>query len=204
MSVIAPAFIPQLLAKLLDALDMKLFSRLRFYNWSSWQSGAGQVTIAWPRLRSPFWRIVTLTTLLSPLMIALGVSRWGLDFPFPPCLFQWFLGVPAPRCGLTRSVLALVAGDWSRSLSYHLFGPVMVVLAVVFTLCTTVELITQRSLAHWYQRLWQSRTTVIFFGVYVVYYGLRLWVRYTTLPSLPWGLDNTLAWQQFVAGAVAL
>ena len=78
-----------------------------------------------------------------------------------------------------------------------------VVLAGAIALSTTTELITQRSLAHWYQRLWRSRAPVILFGLYVSYYGLRLWVRYT-LPSLPWGLDETIAWQQFVAGAVAL
>ncbi len=182
---------------------MKLFSRFPFHNQSSQQLGGDSVAIALPRLRSPFWRIVTLTTLLSPLGVALGVSHWGLDFPFPPCLFQWLLGFPAPSCGLTRSVLALAVGDWPRSLSYHLFGPIVVALVGMLSLCTTAELITQRSLANWYRRLWRSRTTVILVGAYVAYYGLRLWVRYT-LPSLPWGLDDTVAWQQFVAGAIAL
>lgn len=159
--------------------------------------------IAPRRLRSPFWRIVTLTAMLSPLVIAVGVGRWGLSFPFPPCLFQWALGFPAPSCGLTRSVLALASGDWARSLSYHLFGPVFVVVAIAIALSTTAELVTRRSFAHWYQRVGQSRATVIIIGLYVFYYALRLWVRYT-VPSLPWGLGETAIWQQFMAGAVAL
>jgi hypothetical protein len=159
--------------------------------------------IALPRLRSPFWRIVTLTTFLIPLAIAVGVSYGGLRFPFPPCLFQWAFGFPAPRCGLTRSVLALMAGDWSRSLSYHLFGPVFVVLATALTLATSFELMTRRSLVQYYEGLWGSRTAVILLGLYVTYYGMRLWIRYT-LPSLPWGLEDTVVWQQLVAGAVAL
>lgn len=163
----------------------------------------GVVAIAAPRLRSPFWRSVTLAAAISPLLIAVGVSRWELDFPFPPCLFQWALGFPAPSCGLTRSVLALAAGDWVKALSYHLFGPVLVLLAGMLTLSTAAELITQRSLAVWYQRLWRSRATVVLFGGYVMYYGLRLWVRHT-LPTLPWGLEDTTVWQQFLAGAVAL
>ncbi|WP_165390106.1 DUF2752 domain-containing protein [Leptolyngbya iicbica] len=156
-----------------------------------------------PQLRSPFWRIVTLTTFLSPLAIAIAVSQWGLRFPFPPCLFQWAFGFPAPSCGLTRSVVALMAGDWSRSLSYHLFGPVFVVLATALTLATSFELVTRRSLVHWYEGLWRSRSAVLLLSLYVMYYGLRLWIRYT-LPSLPWGLDDTIAWQQLVAGAIAL
>ena len=160
-------------------------------------------TIAPRRLRSPFWRIVILTAMVSPLAIAVWVTRWGRSFPFPPCLFQWALGFPSPSCGLTRSVLALVSGDWARSLSYHLFGPVFVAVAVVIALAITAELLTRRSLAHWYERVWRSRATVGIIGLCGLYYGLRLWVRYAP-PTLPWGLGDTALWQQFVAGAIAL
>lgn len=159
--------------------------------------------IAPQRLRSPFWRIVILTAMVSPLAIAVWVVRLGQSFPFPPCLFQWALGFPSPSCGLTRSVLALVSGDWARSLSYHLFGPVFVGLAVAIALAILTELVTRRSLAHWYQRVWQSRATVGMIGLCGLYYGLRLWVRYAP-PTLPWGLGDTALWQQFVAGAIAL
>ena len=182
---------------------MKLLSRLRFPYRGQQIERNRQSIATLPRLRSPFWRIVTLATFLSPLAIAVGVSHWGLRFPFPPCLFQWAFGFPAPSCGLTRSVLALMTGDWSRSLSYHLFGPVFVVLATALILATSFELITRRSLARWYERLWQSRPAVILLGLYVGYYGLRLWIQ-AAMPAVPWGLDETIAWQQLVAGAVAL
>ncbi|MEM9769039.1 MAG: DUF2752 domain-containing protein [Cyanobacteria bacterium P01_D01_bin.71] len=156
-----------------------------------------------PRLRSPFWRIVTLATLLSPLLIAVSVSRWDLSFPFPRCLFQWAFGFPAPSCGLTRSMLALAAGDWSQALNYHLFGPIMALLALVLTLSIVAELVTRRSWAYWYERVWRSRTTWMVVGLYMLYYGVRMWVRYAA-PSLPWELGETVMWQQFVAGAIAL
>ncbi|MEM6839820.1 MAG: DUF2752 domain-containing protein, partial [Cyanobacteria bacterium P01_C01_bin.120] len=154
-----------------------------------------------PRLRSPFWRIVTLVTLLSPLLIAVGVGRWGLSLPLPRCLVQWALGFPAPSCGLTRSLLALAAGDWSKALSYHLFGPPIALLALLLAVSMATELITQRSWAHWYGRLARSRPAVAMIGLYVLYYGLRMGVRYGT-PSLPWGWGETALWQQFVSGAI--
>lgn len=160
-------------------------------------------TIAPHPLRSPFWRIVILTAMVSPLAIAVWVGRWGRSFPLPPCLFQWALGFPSPSCGLTRSVLALVSGDWARSLSYHLFGPVFVALAIAIALASVTEMLTRRSLAHWYERVWQSRATVGMIALCGLYYGLRLWVRYAP-PPLPWGLGDTALWQQFVAGAIAL
>jgi len=67
------------------------------------QPTVNQVKVIAPqRLRSPFWRIVILTAMVSPLAIAVWVERGGRSFPFPPCLFQWAFGFPAPSCGLTR------------------------------------------------------------------------------------------------------
>ena len=34
-------------------------------------------------------------------------------------------GVPCPGCGLTRSIVLAVHGDWSQSYVYHRLGPVV-------------------------------------------------------------------------------
>jgi len=112
----------------------------------------------------------------------------------------WLFGSelwPDPRrVGLSHRRLGAIA-------QLSPFGPAFVLLAVALTLSTTTELITRRSLAHWYERIWQSRVTFAIIGLYVLYYGLRLWVRYAP-PTLPWGLGETALWQQFFAGAIAL
>ena len=159
---------------------------------------------ALPKLRSPFWRLVTLTAIGLPGLIAVAVTQCGWAFPFPPtCLFQWMFGFPSPSCGLTRAVLALAEGKWQLALSYHLFAPVIVAIAIAVAIATLLELLTRRSFATLYARSLQYSGTKGLLILALVYYGLRLWARYMQ-PTLPWGLNELALWQQFVAGAIAL
>jgi hypothetical protein len=49
--------------------------------------------------------------------------RWLPNHPLPElCGSRVLLGVDCPGCGLTRSILALVAGDLAMSFSYHPVG----------------------------------------------------------------------------------
>lgn len=156
------------------------------------------------RLKAPFWRMVALVAAAMPIAIAIAVSQWKMPFPFPPtCLFQWVFGFPSPSCGLTRSFLALARGDWQTALSYHLFGPLVMVLIGAIALLSTIELITRRSFAGLYQRAASSSLKFPLIVLFGVYYGLRLWARYT-LPALPFGFEDSALWQLFLSGALAL
>ena len=42
------------------------------------------------------------------------------------CVLRNTTGVPCPGCGLTRSVVAAVHGDWNVSFAYHRMGPLIV------------------------------------------------------------------------------
>ena len=53
------------------------------------------------------------------------------QFPLPTlCVSRW-LGFECPTCGLTRSVVSLMAGDLNRSLAFHHFGWLIVLLILV-------------------------------------------------------------------------
>ena len=42
------------------------------------------------------------------------------------CMLKNTTGVPCPGCGLTRSIVAAVDGDWRESFTYHRLGPLVV------------------------------------------------------------------------------
>lgn len=154
-------------------------------------------------LRFPEYRVIVIALLSSPLGVAIAISQFNLALPLPPCLFQAVFGFPAPSCGLTRSFLALAHGDWPTALEYHLFGPVLVVLFALGAIAALVELVTRHSLIKLYYRWLSPQVGWGFFSLFLIYYAIRLWVRYMS-PTLPFGLADTSLWQHFVAGALAL
>jgi hypothetical protein len=119
-------------------------------------------------------------------------------------------GFPSPGCGLTRSLLALSQGNWQLALSYHLFGPLLWLLGGLAGLKAAVELSLGRSLHvavhpslnRMMQPLWRWRSLAILGGVFLAYYGVRLYVRFAIV-ALPDATSPNL-WTGFVWGAKAL
>ena len=46
-------------------------------------------------------------------------------FGFSTCIFHHLFDIPCPACGLTRSIGSLLNLEWSKSLSYHPLGFIM-------------------------------------------------------------------------------
>ncbi|NJP10237.1 MAG: DUF2752 domain-containing protein [Leptolyngbyaceae cyanobacterium RU_5_1] len=148
---------------------------------------------------------------LTPLIGAFLLNR-GIHLPLKRCLFQWFLGFPSPTCGLTRSLTALMRGDWQQSLIYHLFGPILFVICLTAVVQSGIELITGhslsgftgKSLTTFYRQLLQHHWFIaICLLLLLSYYLLRLYARYGA-EDPPFSGEHFSTWQFFVAGAKAL
>lgn len=85
---------------------------------------------------APHWVIlaVTFAILFSTLLLVPAAPGGSLRIagnPIPEvCLWKQASGLPCPGCGLSRSLVAAVHGDWATSLIYHRMG--LVVLGYVF------------------------------------------------------------------------
>jgi hypothetical protein len=103
-------------------------------------------------------------------------SRLGFSVSLWPCPLRHFTGIPCPTCGMTRSLLALAQGDWSASLSYHLFGVVLVGGLALMTLHWLLEVTQRQRIQTFYTRLCRRRDVQITAAaLLMVYYGTRLW-----------------------------
>jgi hypothetical protein len=61
---------------------------------------------------------------LEPSGDFIKVGPWTLP---SVCTFRQMTGIPCPGCGLTRSIVAAVHGDWIASYAYHRLGPIVLV-----------------------------------------------------------------------------
>jgi hypothetical protein len=79
-----------------------------------------------------------------------------LDVALPPlCGSRALFNVECPGCGLTRSFIALAAGDWHTSFHYHRLGWLMA-LAVVMQIPYRVVALRELRLGHFAERTWPT------------------------------------------------
>lgn len=144
---------------------------------------------------------IALTLGTLPIMGALYLRLGGAN-PLGDCRFQQAFGFPAPSCGLTRSFIALVRGDWGSAIAYHLFGPLLFFGFVACAVQGFAELIMQRPLPCGYRwAVLNPKPTGLglaaFALSFLAYHGVRLYARYQLVAS---NFDSAMI-QRFVTGA---
>ncbi len=81
-------------------------------------------------------------------------------------------GFPCPGCGITKSLVYLYEGDLLKSITFHLFGPVVVFFSVYFLIKLSLEL--------YYKKPFFSNTfnkkkwTYVFVTLLIVYHSIRI------------------------------
>ena len=63
-------------------------------------------------------------------------------FPWLPgysCPIRHATGVPCPSCFLTRSICASLGGDFLKAFKFHLFGPPLAILLIIWSILSFKE-----------------------------------------------------------------
>lgn len=129
------------------------------------------------------WRQSVLLLEGAGLVYLLNARSGG---PTLLCPLRAWTGIPCPCCGMTRSLSAVVVGDWRRSWDWHAFGIPLAVLALSFGLGWSLELWRGRRspaldrLTRWLLRLWPLGLLAL-----LAYHGVRLgyWWQQGWLPA---------------------
>jgi Protein of unknown function (DUF2752) len=111
----------------------------------------------------------------TPLTGAYFYSQ-GHHLSWLVCPVNHFTGIPCPTCGMTRSFVATIRGDWQQAFTYHLFAPLLFAGFTAAIVHVTIELITTRKLSAPYLKLLkQRRVQVSLLALFFAYYGFRLY-----------------------------
>lgn len=105
----------------------------------------------------------------------------GWRVPFLGCPIRHFTGVPCPTCGMTRSFMAVAAGDWNRAFTQHLFGPFLFVSCAIALLHIAIELKVGHKLKMPYgAEIRKCKLQIIVLLLFLSYYALRLSILFST------------------------
>jgi len=88
------------------------------------------------------------------------------------CPLKMLTGFPCPGCGITKSLVYFYEGDLWRSLTFHLFGPSLVLFSLATIVVLTTELITKKEYFNAY--LYNKKMAYFLAAILVVYHIIRL------------------------------
>jgi len=126
-------------------------------------------------------RATALAVWLGGALVAAAVAIW-LTALGPGestiCLLRNWTGVPCPGCGVTRSIAALLRGDYAEAFILHPLAPIAVTEAIVVWLAWGVSLMRRgRGLDEW-------RLAQLFLANLAAF--VLLWIARAVTETLPY------------------
>ena len=88
------------------------------------------------------------------------------------CPFKMLTGFPCPGCGITKSLVFLYAGDFVKSIYYHLFGPLTFLFCIAAIFVLSLELITKKE--YFQNILFNKKFAYVLGSTLAVYHIIRL------------------------------
>ena len=96
------------------------------------------------KIRKVYGILGAVLILAIPYVIMLQSTNEHLEAAQSFCLFKMLTGFPCPGCGITKSLIFLYQGQMLKSLEYHLFGPLTLLVCLASVIVLIIELITEK------------------------------------------------------------
>ncbi|MBM3414115.1 MAG: DUF2752 domain-containing protein [Bacteroidetes bacterium] len=122
-----------------------------------------------------------LLILAIPYFIMLHNDNGHIETTQSLCPFKMLTGFPCPGCGITKSLIFLYEGNFSKSIYYHLFGPFTFLFCVIAIFVLKIELITKRD---YFQKFLYSKKLAYFLGTTLAIYHLTRIIFFVSMNNL--------------------
>lgn len=122
------------------------------------------------------YRILGITgaflTLVIPFILALNNTGNKLDHEQSFCPLKATTGFPCPSCGITKSIVYFYDGNLLKSLSFHLFGPLVVGFCIFIIVLFLVEIKTNKT---YFRKWFFNKKLAYYLAVFLIgYHIIRL------------------------------
>ncbi len=125
-------------------------------------------------------KIIQILLLCLPVLVSF-LKSFGLNIPLPGCPLLHYLGIPCPGWGLTRSFQAIAHGNVLQAFNFHLFGPILFIIALNLIFHLIQEIIKNKHISNTYIKILGNSTYQISFLLIVFgYHATRLHNRWKT------------------------
>ncbi|MBM6498657.1 DUF2752 domain-containing protein [Flavobacterium macrobrachii] len=113
-----------------------------------------------------------ILTLVIPFILWLKDSDNSLEKEQSFCPLKATTGFPCPSCGITKSIVYFYDGNLVKSLSYHLFGPLVVGFCVFIIVLFLVEIRTKKVFV---QKWFYNKKLAYYLATFlIIYHVIRL------------------------------
>jgi hypothetical protein len=110
-----------------------------------------------------------LVTLAVPYLIMLSNDAAHLEHSQSLCPFKMLTGFPCPGCGITKSIIFLYDGNIVKSISYHIFGPLVVAFCLVIIAALTTSIFTGKV---YFNNILYNKRLAYFLAIFLAVYHL--------------------------------
>jgi hypothetical protein len=123
----------------------------------------------------------SLLILAIPYFIMLHSDNTHIETSQSLCPFKMLTGFPCPGCGITKSLIFLYEGNFSKSIYYHLFGPFTVLFCVIAVIVLIMELLTKKE---FFKKILYSKKLAYFLGTTIAIYHLTRIIFFVSTNNL--------------------
>jgi hypothetical protein len=124
--------------------------------------------------RNRQYKLILLACFVGYIWIYFGIFQ-GIyqNKSFEVCLLKRFVNIPCPSCGITRSVAAILIGDFERAFYINPYGFVVISFLIVTPFWIIIDLkSTKNSFLNFYkfieQKLNQPLNAILFYSIVLV------------------------------------
>jgi hypothetical protein len=129
-------------------------------------------TINTAQKRKIYGILGALFTLIIPFFFMLNDGDNHLETAQSLCPLKMLTGFPCPGCGITKSLVYFYEGDLWRSLTFHIFGPFVILFSLATVIVLSTELITKKEYFNTY--IYNKKIAYFLAFVLVIYHTIRL------------------------------